>query len=86
MKDSTEVFLVHHIRELGDDAEEVKFVGVFSDIEKAQAAIDKIKSEPGFRDFPNGFSLEAHTLNRVGWSEGFDYSDDPKQRENRREA
>lgn len=75
MKDRLQVFLVHHVRELENNAEEVKFIGVFSDIEKAQAAVDRIKSEPGFRDFPDGFSLESHALNRVGWSEGFDYLD-----------
>ena len=78
MKELTEVFIIHHVRELEDDAEEVKFIGVFSNIEKAQAAVDKIQNKPGFCDFKDGFSIESHTLNRIGWLEGFDYGEDPK--------
>ena len=78
MKELTEVFIVHHVIELEDYEDEVIFIGVFTTIEKAQAAIDKIQNEPGFRDFKDGFSLEPHVLNRIGWLEGFVSVKDPK--------
>jgi homoserine kinase type II len=73
MTEISEVFLVHHIRQLQDDVDEVKFVGVFSTQEYAQSAVNKLKDQVGFRDFVDGFSIEAHKLNRIGWSEGFEY-------------
>jgi hypothetical protein len=66
MNELTEVFLVHHIRELDDDADEVKFIGVFSTEEKALAAVDVIKNEIGFCDFPNGFEIEPQDVDRIG--------------------
>lgn len=86
MNNLTVVFLVHHIRELEDDTEEVKFIGVFSTKENAIAAVDRIKSEPGFCDFPDGFDIEPQDLDRIGWLEGFYYNENPQQRDNSKEA
>jgi len=71
--DLDKIFLVHHVRELDDGTDEVKFIGAFSSIEIANQAVKKIENEPGFRDFPDGFIVEPHTLNRIGWLEGFEY-------------
>ena len=65
------VYLVHHIRELEDGVDDVKFIGVFSSAEKANEAVRSIGIESGFRDFPDGFSVEPHVIDRVGWAEGF---------------
>ncbi len=76
MTELTEVFIVHHVRELGDDVQEVKFIGVYSNEKVAQAAVDQIKDQVGFCDFKDGFSIEDHKLNLMGWLKGFCYDGD----------
>jgi hypothetical protein len=76
MTELTEVFIVRHLRELEDDVQEIKFIGVYSNAKLAQAAIDQIKDQAGFRDFRDGFTIEDHRLNLTGWVEGFSYDED----------
>lgn len=66
-----EVWLLHHIRELGDDVQEVKFIGVYSTEDKGQAAIERLRLQPGFADYPDGFELESARLDQDSWVEGF---------------
>ena len=54
-----------------DDERTLKSIGHFSDEEKARAAIDAVKAQPGFRDHPEGFGIDRCRLDEVCWSEGF---------------
>lgn len=70
------VFVVHHVRrddEYGDDA---KFIGVYRFRESANAAIVRLRPQPGFRDHPAGFSVDEYELDKDHWCEGFGIADD----------
>jgi homoserine kinase type II len=58
------VFVVHHVHEFDDDREDVKLIGIYSSRENAEAAVARLRSQPGFRDLPQGFSVEAYEVDR----------------------
>jgi len=68
------VYVLHHVRkddEYGDDA---KMIGVYSfegSAIAAIAAISRLADQPGFRDYPEGFSISPYVLDRDHWAEGF---------------
>jgi hypothetical protein len=64
------VFVVQHTRQVGE-FEDVKLVGVYSSECNARGAVERLSQQPGFRDTPEGFSIDAHELDRDCWSEGF---------------
>ena len=64
-------FVVQHVHELGDDCEDVKLIGVYSSREQAEAAVARLRSSPGFRDAPHGFSVDPYEIDRDHWVEGF---------------
>ena len=69
------VFLLWHVREVkGSDVK--LFIGVYTTGQDARAAIERLKGKPGFADYPNGFQLHPHELNRDGWTEGFIRTED----------
>jgi hypothetical protein len=74
------VYLVAHWHPLPDHPSSSLTVGVYSSREKAEAAVKRLASQPGFRDFPDvledpseigGFSIEEYELDRTWWQEGF---------------
>lgn len=67
----TTVFLVQHVHDLGDDREDVKFIGVYSSQASAEQAVERMRSQPGFREIPEGFSVDAYTVDKDCWTEGF---------------
>ena len=65
------VYKVDHVYEI-DDLEEVKFIGVFSSMEKAQEVVNKLILQPGFRNHPiDAFQINKIKIDRIGWNEGF---------------
>ncbi|MGE0422759.1 MAG: hypothetical protein AB7O88_10870 [Reyranellaceae bacterium] len=52
-----EVYLLKHRNELPDGFRDDKFIGLYSSAAGAQAAIERTRKLPGFRDAPNGFSV-----------------------------
>ena len=67
----TEVYLLWHIRDTGHGDEETKLIGVYSSEEKAQQAIERLKVQPGFRDYPDDFQIGPCTVDDTWWEEGF---------------
>ncbi|TJZ76196.1 DUF7336 domain-containing protein [Chitiniphilus eburneus] len=64
------VYILQHT--YGDDeTESYKFLGVFESKIEAEKAIEFLKNLPGFRDYPDGFSIGKYTLNEIHWREGF---------------
>jgi putative ABC transport system substrate-binding protein len=49
----------------------VKFIGVYSSEERARAAVDRAKQLSGFRDYPDGFSVDPYEVDMDHWTEGF---------------
>ena len=64
------VFVLEHSYEQ-DFCEETKFIGVYATNELAQAAIERLKLQSGFRDRPNDFCIEEYELDKDHWTEGF---------------
>ena len=56
-------------REVGEDTE--LLIGVYRSEESAKAATERVKDQPGFRDFPQGFKAYEQFLDRDSWTEGF---------------
>jgi homoserine kinase type II len=66
----TEIYILVHA--YGDMwREKIKILGIFSSAVTAQAALERAKQLPGFRDYPSGLSIEAHEIGRIWWEEGF---------------
>ena len=67
------VHVVQHVRPAlePDGAEAVKFIGVYSSDAHARAAIERLRVQPGFCDWPDGFHVEPYTLDEDSWTEGF---------------
>ena len=53
------------------DMEDVKVIGLYSSPSSAAAAIERLRVQPGFRDYPDGFSIDAYELDEDHWVEGF---------------
>ena len=53
------------------DRDEEKFIGIYSTEVKAKAAIQRLQSQPGFIDHPDGFEIHPQQVDETGWDEGF---------------
>jgi hypothetical protein len=65
------VFVLQHVHTRDDGAEDVKFIGVYSSREKAQAAVARLVRLPGFADAPDGFSIDEYRVDEDHWVEGY---------------
>lgn len=65
-----EVYLLEHSRIDGEE-ENYKTLGIFSSIEKAEAAIQLLKGKPGFKDYPDGFNIDRYEVDKIFWVDGF---------------
>lgn len=54
-----------------NDVEDLKLIGVFATEADAKAAIAQLSDKPGFKDYPNGFHIDAYPLGQINWSSGF---------------
>ncbi|MCA9599083.1 MAG: hypothetical protein KC776_37490 [Myxococcales bacterium] len=67
----TTVFVLHHVAHVDSGAEDEKLIGVYSTRQHAEAAIQRLRSLPGFSDFPDGFVIDEYALDEDHWTEGF---------------
>ena len=72
MEEMPDVYLPYHQFEfrnnkLEDFEERAKLIGVYSDEEEAKRAIERVKGQPGFRDYPEGFLIDCYELNEDHW-------------------
>lgn len=65
------VFVVQHLREDRDGYDDVKFIGAYSSLEKAEAAVERLSRVPGFAEARNGFHIERYEVDMDHWTEGF---------------
>ena len=65
------VYVLQHEHALGDEATDTKMIGVYAAEADALAARERLSAAPGFRDDPEGFSIDAYDLGRDHWSDGF---------------
>jgi homoserine kinase type II len=65
------VFVLHHVAREDTPDEDVKLIGVYSTRVLAEAAVARMCSLPGFRDYPSGFEIDEYRLDRDHWGDGF---------------
>jgi len=65
------VFVVQHVRRFSDGREDVKLIGVYTSQTLAQQAVGRFGLLEGFRDHPNGFSIDRYVVDHDYWAEGF---------------
>jgi hypothetical protein len=65
------VFVLRHVHTRADGVEDVKFIGVYSSREKAQAAVTRLVRLPGFVDAPAGFHIDEYRVDQDHWAEGY---------------
>jgi len=65
------VFVLQHAHTQDDGVEDVKFIGVYSSREKAQAAVARLSLHPGFADARDGFTVDEYTVDKDQWVEGY---------------
>jgi hypothetical protein len=65
------VYLVWHVTEHPDGADDVLLIGVYSSREKAQEAVARLGRQPGFVDAPEGFHISEYRVDQDHWVEGF---------------
>lgn len=65
------VYVLQHSYETAFGEEETKLIGVFSTKQAAKAAVNTLKSAPGFRDLPDHFSINKYSIDQAHWTEGF---------------
>ncbi|TWU20174.1 hypothetical protein Pla52o_25110 [Novipirellula galeiformis] len=66
----TKVFVLQHEHEICG-REHAKFIGVYATNDDAEDAIVRLRMQPGFRDWPDGFSIGEYELGVDHWVEGF---------------
>jgi hypothetical protein len=75
----TSVYLLWHTHEEESSAEDVKLIGVYSSEERAKEALEQVRGQPGFRDYPDGFEIDENVLDITGWGGGFSKPLDPDE-------
>lgn len=65
-----EVFTLQHSYK-NNGNEETKFIGIYTTEQEAKNAIERLKSQSGFKDRPNDFYIDKYQLNKDNWSEGY---------------
>lgn len=45
----------------------MKSIGFFVSLEVAKSAIEKVKDQPGFRDWPEGFRIDEVEMDKIDW-------------------
>jgi hypothetical protein len=67
------VYKLYHTYGRSDEAREEnnKLIGNYSTEDKAKAAIERVRSKPGFRDHPEGFEIFDCPVDVDGWVDGY---------------
>jgi hypothetical protein len=67
----TILFVVHHVYSSDSESDNAKLIGIYSSKKSAVEAISRLEQKPGFRKYPNGFSIDEYHLDKDYWIEGF---------------
>jgi homoserine kinase type II len=65
------VFVLQHVHERDGGEEDVKFIGVYSSREKAQAAVARLAHLPGLAEAADGFHIDEYRVDQDQWAEGY---------------
>ncbi|WP_227430288.1 homoserine kinase [Psychrobacter sp. I-STPA6b] len=68
------VYLLQHLPDRDTDKEDMarlKIIGIFDSEQQAEMAVEQLKTQTGFKDYPNDFVIVKYAINELDWSEGF---------------
>ena len=65
------VFILWHVHEHPDAADDEKLIGVYSSRADAEGARSRVSDKTGFAEHPEGFLIEEYVLGKDHWTEGF---------------
>ena len=65
------IYVVQHLHSVEGGEEDVKFIGVYSSRENAQAAVKRLSQAPGFSDALTGFHIDEYQVDKDQWVEGY---------------
>ncbi|MFF3223683.1 hypothetical protein ACFYV7_12900 [Nocardia suismassiliense] len=68
------VYLVNHEYSLNEDEVEVKRIGIYTSKAEAEAAIARLRLQPGFRDLPESFVIHRYEIGKDYLTDGYDPS------------
>lgn len=71
MPSPTVVYLLEHVHESGDGTQDVKTLGIYSSEASAKQAMETLVRQPGFRDVPDGFNIDAYEIDQFCWQDGY---------------
>jgi homoserine kinase type II len=69
MSDTVWLLWFEQERDEGEDTE--LLIGVYRTEQAANDAISRVKDQPGFKDYPEGFHAYEYKLDKDSWTEGF---------------
>jgi hypothetical protein len=64
------VYVLQHEHDR-DGGSDVKIIGIYKTERAAEEARRRLGRAPGFRDHPEGFSIDAYELGQDHWTDGF---------------
>ena len=53
------------------ETDRVKVIGIYTSRQLAEAALERARVLPGFRDEPEGFTIEQYDIDQDHWPRGF---------------
>ena len=65
-----------HVPEGDEHKEQAKLIGIYASACDAHEAIERLKMQPGFVDYPLGFEVVAYEVGKDHWTEGFGFVED----------
>ncbi len=65
----TTVYMLQHVYHSTESPRETKIIGIYSSVEKANAAAFELQKQPGFIDHPDGFELYTIELDTIWFKE-----------------
>ena len=75
------VFVLQHCHVMPSDEDDIKMIGVYASRKDAEAAIERLRLQPGFIDHPrmvdpdaddrNGFYIDEYEIGEDNWTEGY---------------
>jgi len=68
---SQKVYLLWFVMEENDGDDNGLLIGVYESEVSAQEVIERLRSKPGFADYPQGFQVHVRQLGQDSWTDGF---------------
>ncbi len=65
----TTVYMLQYVYHSTESPRETKIIGIYSSVEKANAAAFELQKQPGFIDHPDGFELYTIELDTIWFKE-----------------